>query len=139
MTSSDDEEIEILPPATRDTKGRLLPGQRSINPKGRPPIIRDLKEAAKAHTRQALNTLVSVMNDPEAAQASRITAAVALLDRGWGRPQQNIEARVENVDIAKSAAQVLMDLSRRAKESKLQDLKDKEAIIIDVTPRSTIQ
>ena len=139
MTSSDDEEIEILQPATRDTKGRLLPGQRSINPKGRPPIIRDLKEAAKAHTRQALNTLVSVMNDPEAAQASRITAAVSLLDRGWGRPQQNIEARVENVDIAKSAAQVLMDLSRRAKESKLQDLKDKEAIIIDVTPRSTIQ
>ena len=135
MTSSDDEEIEILQPATRDTKGRLLPGQRSINPKGRPPIIRDLKEAAKAHTRQALNTLVSVMNDPGAAQASRITAAVALLDRGWGRPQQNIEARVENVDIAKSAAQVLMDLSRRAKESKLQDLKDKEAIIIDVTPQ----
>ena len=139
MTSSDDEEIEILQPATRDTKGRLLPGQRSINPKGRPPIIRDLKEAAKAHTRQALNTLVSVMNDPGAAQASRITAAVALLDRGWGRPQQNIEARVENVDIAKSAAQVLMDLSRRAKESKLQDLKDKEAIIIDVTPQSSIQ
>ncbi len=139
MTSSDDEEIEILQPATRDTKGRLLPGQRSINPKGRPPIIRDLKEAAKAHTRQALNTLVSVMNDPEAAQASRITAAVALLDRGWGRPQQNIEARVENVDIAKSAAQVLMDLSRRARESKLQDLKNKEAAIIDVTPRSTIQ
>ena len=135
MTSSDDEEIEILQPATRDTKGRLLPGQRSINPKGRPPIIRDLKEAAKAHTRQALNTLVSVMNDSEAPQASRITAAVALLDRGWGRPQQNIEARVENVDIAKSAAQVLMDLSRRAKESKLQDLKDKEAIIIDVTPQ----
>ena len=139
MTSSDDEEIEILQPATRDTKGRLLPGQRSINPKGRPPIIRDLKEAAKAHTRQALNTLVSVMNDPEAAQASRITAAVALLDRGWGRPQQNIEARVENVDIAKSAAQVLMDLSRRARESKLQDLKDKEATIIDVTPQSSIQ
>lgn len=134
MRSSDDE-IEILPPATRDAKGRLLPGQRSINPNGRPPAIKDLKEAAKAHTRQALNTLVSVMNDTEAPQTSRITAAVALLDRGWGRPQQNIEARVENVDIAKSAAQVLMDLSRRAKESKLQDLKDKEAIIIDVTPQ----
>lgn len=139
MTSSDDEEIEILQPATRDTKGRLLPGQRSINPKGRPPIIRDLKEAAKAHTRQALNTLVSVMNDSSAPQASRITAAVALLDRGWGKPQQNIEAKIESVDMAKTAATVLLDLSRRARESKLQDLKDKEAAIIDVTPRSTIQ
>ena len=139
MTSSDDEEIEILQPATRDTKGRLLPGQRSINPKGRPPIIRDLKEAAKAHTRQALNTLVSVMNDSEAPQASRITAAVALLDRGWGRPQQNIEAKIEATDMAKTAATVLLDLSRRARESKLQDLKDKEAAIIDVTPQSSIQ
>lgn len=139
MTSSDDEEIEILQPATRDTKGRLLPGQRSINPKGRPPIIWDLKEAAKAHTRQALNTLVSVMNDSEAPQASRITAAVALLDRGWGKPQQNIEAKIEAVDMAKTAATVLLDLSRRARESKLQDLKDKEAAIIDVTPQSTIQ
>lgn len=139
MISSDDEEIEILQPATRDTKGRLLPGQRSINPKGRPPIIRDLKEAAKAHTRQALNTLVSVMNDSQAPQASRITAAVALLDRGWGKPQQNIEAKIESVDMAKTAATVLLDLSRRARESKLQDLKDKEAAIIDVTPRSTIQ
>lgn len=139
MTSSDDEEIEILQPATRDTKGRLLPGQRSINPKGRPPIIRDLKEAAKAHTRQALNTLVSVMNDSSAPQASRITAAVALLDRGWGKPQQNIEAKIEATDMAKTAATVLLDLSRRARESKLQDLKDKEAAIIDVTPRSTIQ
>ena len=139
MTSSDDEEIEILQPATRDAKGRLLPGQRSINPKGRPPIIRDLKEAAKAHTRQALNTLVSVMNDSEAPQASRITAAVALLDRGWGKPQQNIEAKIEATDMAKTAATVLLDLSRRARESKLQDLKDKEAAIIDVTPRSSIQ
>lgn len=139
MTSSDDEEIEILQPATRDTKGRLLPGQRSINPKGRPPIIRDLKEAAKAHTRQALNTLVSVMNDSEAPQASRITAAVALLDRGWGKPQQNIEAKIEATDMAKTAATVLLDLSRRARESKLQDLKDKEASIIDVTPQSSIQ
>ncbi|NBS35048.1 MAG: hypothetical protein EBS82_04270 [Methylocystaceae bacterium] len=139
MTSSDDEEIEILQPATRDAKGRLLPGQRSINPKGRPPIIRDLKEAAKAHTRQALNTLVSVMNDSEAPQASRITAAVALLDRGWGKPQQNIEAKIEATDMAKTAATVLLDLSRRARESKLQDLKDKEAAIIDVTPQSSIQ
>jgi hypothetical protein len=139
MISSDDEEIEILQPATRDAKGRLLPGQRSINPKGRPPAIRDLKEAAKAHTRQALNTLVSVMNDSEAPQASRITAAVALLDRGWGKPQQNIEAKIEATDMAKTAATVLLDLSRRARESKLQDLKDKEAAIIDVTPQSSIQ
>jgi hypothetical protein len=113
-----DDDTPILPPAVRDVKGRLLPGQRSINPNGRPPAIRDLKEAAKAHTRQALNTLISVMNDSEAPQASRITAAVALLDRGWGRPQQNVEARIESVDMGKAAAQALMDLANRAKIAK---------------------
>jgi hypothetical protein len=31
-----DDDVELLPPAQRDGKGRLLPGQRSINPHGRP-------------------------------------------------------------------------------------------------------
>lgn len=128
-TTSEDDEIEILPPATRDNKGRLLPGQRSINPKGRPPIIRDIKEAAKSHTRQALNTLISVMNDLEAPQGARIQAATAILDRGWGRPQQNVEARVEVTDTARAHAEALYELARRAKERRAE-----QDGMIDVTP-----
>lgn len=132
--SSDNDDIDIMPPATRDSRGRLLPGQRSINPKGRPPAIKDIKDAAKAHTRQALNTLIAVMNSVDAPAASRVTAAVALLDRGWGRPQQNVEARIDIADTATTAATVLMELTRQAQEAK-RVKSDGEAQMIDVTPR----
>ena len=130
--SFNDEDVVIPPPAQRDAKGRLLPGQRSINPYGRPVAIRDLKEAAKSHTRQALNTLISVMNDTSAPSASRVTAATALLDRGWGKPQQSVEARVSVGDVGVTAAEVLMRLTTQAREAKIA-----AAQIIDVTPQTT--
>lgn len=131
--SADDEAVEILPPAVRDRKGRLLPGQQSINPKGRPPIIRDIREAAKRHTRQALNTLISVMNDGDAPPASRVTAAEAILNRGWGKPMQNLEAKIEVTDTASIQAQQLMELTRRALDIRAT----RERELIDVTPASS--
>jgi hypothetical protein len=131
-----DDDVELRPPAQRDTKGRLLPGQRSINPKGRPPVIRDIREAAKQHTRQALNTLISVMNDTEAPQGARIQAATALLDRGWGKPMQNVEARIDVTDTAAAAAGVLRQLSQRAREQREDERRGE---IIDVTPAPTRQ
>lgn len=129
-TTSFEEEVEVLPPAQRDAKGRLLPGQRSINPAGRPAIIRDIREAAKGHTRQALNTLISVMNDLDAPQGARIAAATAILDRGWGKPQQSLEARIGVENVGATAAEVLMRLTEQAKQAR-------EARILDVTPTST--
>ena len=138
-SSDDDSSVDILPPAQRDGKGGLLPGQRSINPKGRPPIIKDIKDAAKSHTRQALNTLISVMNDPDCPAASRVTAAEAILNRGWGRPLQNVEARVEVTDVGATAAGVLMELSRKAREHRAErELEEqRQPGMIDVTPVSS--
>ncbi len=31
------------------------------------------------------------MNEPKAPAAARVTAAVALLDRGWGKPKETVE------------------------------------------------
>jgi hypothetical protein len=39
---------------------------------------------------EAIQTLVSIMNNPKSAPAARVSAANALLDRGYGRPQQHI-------------------------------------------------
>jgi hypothetical protein len=130
----EEDEVKVLEPATRDKKGRLLPGQRSINPAGRPPIIRDIKEAAKQHTKQALNTLISVMNDTEAPQGARIQAATAILDRGWGKPQQNVEARIEVADMAKAHADALIRLTNLAREAR----EERSASMIDVTPREVV-
>jgi hypothetical protein len=76
-------------------------GNRSGRPK-RPAtveahkIIADVKAAARELTPQALGTLQEVMEDKRAPPAARVTAATAILDRGWGRAAQTIEAEVTN-------------------------------------------
>lgn len=47
-----------------------------------------IKSLARSHTETAVNTLVGIMNQNEAPAAARVTAAQALLDRGWGKPTQ---------------------------------------------------
>lgn len=47
-----------------------------------------IKSLARSHTETAVNTLVGIMNQHEAPAAARVTAAQALLDRGWGKPTQ---------------------------------------------------
>lgn len=60
--------------------------------KGVPNIAtRPLKEAAQEYTEQALLTLAEVMGDPEQPGAARNSAAVALLDRAYGKPAQSVD------------------------------------------------
>lgn len=49
-----------------------------------------LEQLAQEHTGAALAVLVDVMQNAEA-PAARVSAAVALLDRGYGRPRQAVE------------------------------------------------
>lgn len=71
------------------------PGQ-SGNPGGRSPIIRELRDVAREHTVTALETLIGVMTNTEAPAAARVAAAAHMLDRGYGKPTQNINAAVRN-------------------------------------------
>jgi len=52
----------------------------------------DIRSLARAHTDTALKTLASIMNMADAPPAARVSAAQALLDRGWGKAEQKIEA-----------------------------------------------
>jgi hypothetical protein len=76
-------------------------GNRSGRPK-RPAtveahkIIADVKAAARELTPKALGTLEEIMEDKKAPPAARVTAATAILDRGWGRAAQTIEAKETN-------------------------------------------
>lgn len=75
----------------------------SGNPSGRPrrpdtiaarQIFVTVKAAARALTQEAIDTLAAVMRDGKAPAAARISAAVALLDRGHGRPSQAVDLNV---------------------------------------------
>ena len=69
----------------RNSDGTFLQGY-SGNPSGRPAIISELQKLARTHTPTALATLVEIMSNAASPPNSRVAAAVALLDRGYGRP-----------------------------------------------------
>jgi HEAT repeat protein len=62
----------------------------SGNPGGRPAILKNLQALAREHTEEAINALVAALNYP----ATRVSAAAALLDRGYGRPIQTLNQRI---------------------------------------------
>lgn len=69
----------------RDAQGRILPGH-SLNPGGRPKGSKELRDLARAHSAEALETLVHVMRNGHS-DRDRLAAATALLDRAYGKVQ----------------------------------------------------
>src|SRR5262249_26703289 len=69
------------------TSGGFRPGTTG-NPRGRPKgsLHADIAALAREHGPLAIATLGKCLADPK----HRVSAAVALLDRGWGRPQQTV-------------------------------------------------
>lgn len=74
------------------TEGSWKPGQ-SGNPKGRPPgvLARDM---ARALTPKAIAALEKALED----KRTMVQAAAVLLDRGWGKPKEQVEQLNINVD-----------------------------------------
>ena len=56
-----------------------------------PKALTEIRSLARSHTRTAINALVGVMKAKDATPAARVSAATAILDRGWGRPVQALE------------------------------------------------
>ena len=59
-----------------------------------------IRSLARSHTETALKCLAGIMNQEEAPAAARVSAAQALLDRGWGKAMQTVahaEVRLEDI------------------------------------------
>ncbi len=56
-----------------------------------PPGGRSDAALARAHTAEALGTLVAIMGNGDAPATARVSAANAVLDRAWGKPRQDFE------------------------------------------------
>jgi hypothetical protein len=55
--------------------------------------MRGVVELARSHSPEAIRTLQSMRND-EASPAARVAAANAILDRGYGKPKETVDANV---------------------------------------------
>src|SRR5574343_278303 len=56
----------------------------------------EIRSLARKHTEKALNVLAGIMNEKDAPPAARVAAANSLLDRGWGKAMQPIEATIDD-------------------------------------------
>lgn len=71
----------------------------------------DIRSLARSHTDTALKTLAGIMNQDDAPAASRVAAACALLDRGWGKPNQTTDITVRRVIAKELADDELADIA----------------------------
>ena len=78
--------------AERDERGRLLPG--SILERAGRPIGHSVQFMARQYTAEAIGCLAEIMDDEKAPQAARVSAATALLDRGWGKSPLQLDLNV---------------------------------------------
>jgi hypothetical protein len=79
-------------------RGRMLDEQASgsvspsISPggnlRGRPKIDAEVRDLARVHTADAINTLATIMRDEKEPASARVTAASLILDRGIERPRR---------------------------------------------------
>lgn len=72
---------------------------QSGNPGGRPKKDSELTELAREHTVAAIDKLAYWLRSDDA--RASVSAAQALLDRGWGKPRQAIEASIDGQLIVK--------------------------------------
>ena len=66
---------------------------KSGNPSGRPSkgeLLRRIEDAAKEHSDEALKALIDEAKNGKG--APRVAAAVAILDRAWGKPVERKES-----------------------------------------------
>ena len=79
----------------REGAGRKK-GSEDRRPRSSPVIIataqqkRELREAAREFTDDALKTLAEICKEGQS-ESARVSAACALLDRGYGKPTQQVE------------------------------------------------
>jgi hypothetical protein len=59
----------------------------------------DIRSLARSHTEKALNVLAGIMMQEDAPPAARVSAATALLDRGWGKPVQALAGIGEDGEV----------------------------------------
>ncbi len=96
----------------RDERGRWLRGT-SGNPGGRPKEVAEVRELARQHTIEAIETLVEIMRHGSPDRV-RVEAARVLLDRAWGRPTEHVELQgpriVLDEKVARDIGAALRDL-----------------------------
>lgn len=72
----------------------------------------DIRSLARKHTAQAIKTLAGIMSQPKAPAAARVSAASAILDRGWGKPPQALDL---THDVSDTLAELMREIDGKSR------------------------
>ena len=111
----------------KPNRGQFQKGQ-SGNPGGRKPIPADLKEAMRGLSDMATKVLQKSMSESlvkgQPSTRTGIMAALAVHDRGYGKPAQTINAKVEGVDASVAHLDALRNLMDATRSRSVDDDND---------------
>ena len=101
----------------RNALGQFVAGHTG-NAGGRPKDEHKVAELARSYTLEAIETLVELMRSGKS-ERIRGTAAQALLDRGWGKPKQEIigESSASFIDALEGVRKVVTRGKQKLPES----------------------
>jgi len=70
-----------------------------------------VRALAKRHSKAAVKVLAAIMNNEEGPATARVSAAQALLDRGWGKAAQPLAGEEGGLPILARIERVIVDPS----------------------------
>ena len=114
--------------ANRKPKPGWKKGQ-SGNPKGREPIIRDIKIYAQQKCPEAFQTLLEIMQDQKAPHAARVRCAEIFIDRGYGKAPQILDVKQRNL------VSVLVEIAQKKRDMDDRILEGESDLICDGSDR----
>lgn len=68
-----------------------------------------IKALARKHSRAAIRTLAAIMNQADGPATARVSAAQALLDRGWGKAAQPLAGDEDGLPVLARIERVIVD------------------------------
>jgi hypothetical protein len=96
-------------------RGRPFQPGQSGNPAGRPRVVGEIRDLARAKGPAALEILMAIAEDEDKPAAARVAAASALLDRGYGRPAQDGDEKAETIGSQVGALLAELERDRKAR------------------------
>ena len=77
----------------------------------------EIRSLARSHTRTAIRVLAGIMRCEDATPAARVSAANAILDRGWGKATQPLNSGDGALELIHKIERVIVHPERPDKES----------------------
>ena len=75
----------------------------------------EIKALAKKHSKAAIKVLAAIMNQADGPATARVSAAQALLDRGWGKAAQPVAGEDGGLPVLAKIERVIVDPATESK------------------------